>query len=372
MALKIVCSDNSAGGQTMLDQKGFSLRELIIAAAVIVLITVLSIPKLIRNADRAKEAEVKANVRSIEIALERYSVDHDYTFPRYIWGGDRQGWDEYYRQGPGTGTKMAIYDPLIRHGYLDSYPRNPFVRNGNSIIRKTSAFKSGDPGTGDPRFGFSGTIMGNGLSDPRYPECDDTLGGTEDGVWGGGSSPALKRRPGRTYTMGGWYDARKKRNFLTHWPGNFFYRSAGEPFEEDAPSTQTVARYSHSNSGDYTGDARRIVQPTRVNRILLGGYGAKRTEGYDLIRMGDIDTGEGGLAFMGVDGAYPVRNYQLADDWGHESRDHPVMFPEVFGKGHNLGSPTWPYRSPENEAFLYASPDGSPDGVVLTLTADPG
>jgi len=353
----------------MLDQKGITLKEFLILAALLVLMFILYFRSYMPPGGPGPEAQVKANVRTIEIALERYATDNDGAYPRYIWGGDELGWDHYYSSGPRPGTQTSIYDPLILGGYIDSYPRNPFVKEGKSIIKKTSAFKHLNEGSGDPRFGFSGIIMGNGLSDPRYPEADDTLGGSENGVWGHGSSPTIKRKPGHTWTMGGWWNAKKGKTVSTHWPGNFFYRSAGEQTLDVSVKTGEIARHAQFNSADYSGDAALIVNFGRPDKYLLGGYGASRTIGYDVIRMGNNQTDEGGFAFCGAEDTKPIRYYRTQENVFEASYDHPIMFPEVFGKGDNLNYPTWPYYSIEDDSFLYASPDGSPDGVIITLTA---
>jgi prepilin-type N-terminal cleavage/methylation domain-containing protein len=359
----------------MFRQKGFTLIELLVVITIIGLLAAIALPNYIKAKDKAKEAEVKANVRTIEIALERYATDNDGSYPRYIWGGDELGWDYYFNNEfvgnvDENGTESAIYDPLVLYNYVESYPRNPFVRDGKSVIHQTTAF-DGLLGQGDPRFGYSGTLMGNGLSDPRYPECDDTLGGSDEGTWGGGSSATIDGDPGQTWTMGGWWNNARGKTVSSHWPGNFFYRGGGDMLltRGDLPMTNAVAMHQFYPSGGAKGDAKSIVQLSKIDRYLLGGYGASRTIGYDVLRMGDWnDPEQGGFAFVGAQDTDPIQYYQLIDNPGSES-DYPIMFPEVMGKGENLNYPTWPYKSPENEAWLYSSPDGSPDGVVITLTA---
>jgi prepilin-type N-terminal cleavage/methylation domain-containing protein len=362
----------------MSKQKGFTLIELLVVITIIGLLAAIALPNYIKAKDKAKEAEVKANCRTIEIALERYATDNDGSYPRFIWGGDELGWNYYFNNefvsDPHEhGTETAIYDPLVLYNYVESYPRNPFVRDGKSVIYQTTAF-DGELGQGDPRFGYSGTIMGNGLSDPRYPETDDTLGGADNGTWGGGETVTIAREPGQTWTMGGWWNFDRGKTVSSHWPGNFFYRSGGDMLLTRGliPRTNDVAQhnfYPSGGPGGAKGDARLIVQIAKTDRYLLGGYGASRTIGYDALRMGDWNAGdEGGFAFVGAQDTDPIQYYQSVDNPGEES-DNPIMFPEAMGKGENLNYPFWPYKAPENDSWLYASPDGSPDGVVLTLTA---
>ena len=351
-------------------QRGFTRGELLIIVVLlcigVLMLAAISCPSYPRIGP-SKEQQVKNNIKTIHTALMRYATDNDGAYPRYIWGGDRAGWDAFYREGPRPGTETAIYDPLIRYGYLDEYPRNPFVRDGRSVIYQTTAF-DGEFGQGDPRFGFRGTTVGNGLSDPRFPEADDTLGGADDGTWGGGYTPNMERKSGRTYTMGGWWNDDRGKTVSNHWPGNFFYRSACDKTIESSPSTADVASRTVLNSGDFEGDAERIVGYPLADHFILGGFGASRTIGKDVIRIGDPESGRGGVAYLGLDGRDPIEHYRLSIDSTEPSEEHPIIFPEVFGGGEEFGRPLWPYTDPATGELVYGSPDGSPDGVIIFLT----
>jgi len=329
------------------------------------------LPHYIKAKDKRKEREVKAGIRTIETALERYATDHDGAYPRYIWGGDSEGWEHYWRQDDPAGTRRNIIDPLIRWGYLDSYPTNPFVRHGKSVISTTSSNGSEQPGAGDPRFGFNGDIMGNGLSDPRFPEADDTLGGSNHGVWGGGASPTIRRQPGETYVMGGWWNAELGKTVSNHWPGCFFYRGGGDLLlvQGKAPSTTKVAHHAFKNSRSAGGDAMIIVRIAKFDRYLLGGYGSVGTIGYDALRIGTwSDPTQGGFAALGAQDTKRIQYYDCAIE-GIAEKNLPIMFPETMGGGANLTAPGWPYPAPDSGAYRYASPDGSPDGLVIIMTA---
>jgi len=324
------------------------------------------------------EQEVVTNIRAIQVALERYATDHDGEYPRYIWGGDRQNWDAYYdTDGPDNhprdfenGTQTAIYDPLIRYGYLDTYPKNPFAKDGASVIYQTTAF-NGYFGQGDPRFGWFGDVMGNCLSDPRFPECDDTLGGADEGIWSGGNSSTIYQRPGLTWRMGGWWNEGLERSVVETWPGNFFYRSGGDiALWEDGtlPWTAGVAEGLYRTSGATKGYALNIVNLQSVDRFILGGYGSKDSSGFDVMRLALLDEDEGGLGWFGAGDDTPILHYQIPGEAGEQNEDYPLMFQEVFGGGTATVPPHWPYQDPETGDWLYGSPDGSPDGVVVYVT----
>jgi len=322
------------------------------------------------------EDEVKANVRLIQVALERYATDNDGSYPRYIWGGDKAGWDTYYdddyvQDEEDIGTMTNIYDPLVRYGYLDSYPANPFVTDGSGILEMTSCFE-GLPGQGDPRFGFDGTVMGNTLSDPRFPEADDTLGGAVDGIWGGGIAGDWWSNPGHTYQMGGWFDPEGEIQTTNFLPGQFFYRSGGDMLLDygHIPRTGDVAQDGFAISGYAKGDARLIVKLPRTDRFMLGGYGSTGTTGMDILRIGDWDRHKGGYGFFDPNGELywgGILYYQSIYEPGEES-DNPIMFPEVMGGGTSDSWPTWPYRDSDTNEWIYGSPDGSPDGVIFVVT----
>ena len=82
------------------------LIETAIVAALLCLCC-LSCKNLIGN-DKALEDEVKQNVRLIALALERYATDNYGAYPRYIWGGDRKGWDAYYGPSEVRGAQTEI------------------------------------------------------------------------------------------------------------------------------------------------------------------------------------------------------------------------------------------------------------------------
>lgn len=97
----------------------------------------------LRIKGKAKEAEVKQNLHAIQLALERYAVDHDGNYPMFMMGGDwtdsyvvTQGWcdtsglfdQEVELAPPGMG------DALVMEAYLPTFPENPFRKLGKSKL----------------------------------------------------------------------------------------------------------------------------------------------------------------------------------------------------------------------------------------------
>jgi prepilin-type N-terminal cleavage/methylation domain-containing protein len=364
-------------------ERGFTLIELLVVITIIGILAAIALPNYIKAKDKAKEAEVKANCHTIQIALERYATDHSGVYPNYIIGGDTRGWDE--RSGcraltaPGNEDDKPPRDPLIHFSYCSSYPDNPFVDPGEgitSIIAWSGAsLKLGD---GDIRFGWTGEIMGNCLDDPRflftgpglanhtrlrwtmYPVDDAYLGVLED------------NSPNSFYCMGGlpqWLrgggsdpDADPIKAF---WPGQFFYRVGGDFFVAN-PINVSGAEYEFIWGWPYM----------RVNKYMLGGYGSPRTDGMDVIRLTTMDAQAASQPqYGGINGYIGGEYYQDHSDLTR-SASHPdfevrVQYsnPEVFGGGERGIMPQFPYYEAGTRGWLFGAQDGYRDGVILVLTS---
>lgn len=364
-------------------QHGFTLIELLVVITIIGILAAIALPNYIKAKDKAKEAEVKANCHTIQIALERYATDHSGMYPNYILGGDTRGWDE--RSGcraltaPPNENTRPPRDPLIHFAYVNSYPHNPFIDAGEgitSVIAWTGA--SLDLGDGDIRFGWTGEIMGNCLDDPRFlftayntpTRLQYTMLPVPQayiGVLNGNS-------PNSFYCMGGlpgWSRDNLGESDLAadaikaFWPGQFFYRAGGEFFIAN-PINVSGQEYSQIWGWPYM----------RVNKYMLGGYGSPRTDGMDVIRLtteaGDAASTQGGAISGAISGEY----YQDQSD-PTASRSHPdfpliqVQYsnPEVFGGGQRGLMPQFPYYQSGTIAWMFGAPDGYRDGVILVLTS---
>ena len=370
-------------------ERGFTLIELLVVITIIGILAAIALPNYIKAKDKAKEAEVKANVHTVQVAIERYDVDQA-RYPSFLLGGDSEGWIKWHHehdvQGipPDQPSNNLLQDVLVQYGYISSYPKNPFVSDGMSIIQSTAATGTGpggqfQPGDGDPRFGFNGGIMGNGLSDPAYyehriigiPPVETPLIETKRTL-----DPAavaalgfLEPDQGIHYMMGGRKSFDAEGDVITvsvFWPGNFFYRGLFDhPLER---------------KGWTWYDPGTIPGGTKMNRYIIGGYGSTRTAGMDVIRL-------------------ETRNYDNSDDcyyrlpapWYKYARNSGIMcgystdggapstvgsgLPEVCGGGDAFTGPFYPYnRGDDGEGFtygqyIYGAPDGHPDGVILVLTA---
>jgi prepilin-type N-terminal cleavage/methylation domain-containing protein len=380
-----------------LKERGFTLIELLVVITIIGILAAIALPNYIKAKDKAKEAEVKSNIHTIQVALERYEVDAK-RYPSFLIGGDTEGWHKWHlnwdidNPPADAPSNNLVQDVLVQYGYITSYPKNPFVDDGMAIIQSTCAenLASGlggafQPGDGDPRFGFNGTIMGNGLTDPAYyrhrvigippvttplietrrtlqDDTVDELGFLEPDLgvhWMmGGRKGFAALKPGQT-----------EPDVITvsvFWPGNFFYRGLFDhPLER---------------KGWTWYDPGTVPGGSKMNRYILGGYGSTRTDGLDAIR----------LETMSYDNKQEIY-YRLPPPWFKYARQSGIRcgysddgsdpsgtgsgLPEVCGGGDGFTGPFYPYNRGDDEdgfsygQYIYGAPDGHPDGVIIILTA---
>jgi type II secretion system protein G len=365
-------------------ESGFTLIELLVVITIIGILAAIALPNYIKAKDKAKEAEVKANCHTLQIALERYATDHSGAYPSYILGGDTRGWDE--RSGcraltlpPSEDTKPPR-DPLIHFAYVYSYPDNPFIDAGEgitSVVAWTGASLS--LGDGDIRFGWTGELMGNTLDDPRYlftaPGLQNhtRLRYTLYPVPNAHLDILSNSSPNSFYCMGGlpqWERGgggasdTEGQAIKAFWPGQFFYRAGGDFFVANRLNV-SGAEYEYIWGWPYM----------RVNKYMLGGYGSPRTSGMDVIRLtieeGDAASTQGGAINGYIDGQYYQDHSDPDRDSSHPDFDIEVVYsnPEVFGGGERGLMPQFPYYDAGTQAWLFGAPDGYRDGVILVLTS---
>lgn len=183
--------------------RGFTLIELLVVIVIIGILVAIALPNFIKVQDKAKEAQSKAAMRVIIMAVERYGTDWGGKYPLVLSGGDPSY--NNFRMYPGNfysgnmrpvetafidnvnnnngqqqspdgrtdlgfcattmappagdpyGTLPVCMDSLMLNGYLTSYPKNPF-----HVASKVSCY--GQQGTCNSYFSWAGEY-GNQMFD---------------------------------------------------------------------------------------------------------------------------------------------------------------------------------------------------------------
>ncbi|MEO7993553.1 MAG: type II secretion system protein [bacterium] len=359
---------------------GFTLIELLVVITIIGILAAIALPNYIKAKNKAKEVQVIAGAHSIQIAVERYAVDNN-RYPPFLIGGDIEGWKNWHGKydepnpDPSDGANRWVVDPLISYAYLSAYPENPFVDEPATVVASTSNGGSQNPGDGDPRFGFNGRAMGNGLETPQWHRIWSGDGAfkknmeTRRTLIASGASPATLGFPDSDSNTGLIYSFGGRRTFdangdpltvAAYWPGNFFYRALNTMIPVNAG-----VRFLPNPSGFYVGN---------YDRYILGGYGALNTLGKDVIRLERFDP-DGKQAFFRNPPPFPeivtANNGQFSYSCEYKYAAGRGGLPCVAGGGNAFLGPFWP---PDGDPdldhdFIYGAPDGEPDGVVIALTS---
>ena len=65
------------------NSRGFTFAELLVALFVFALVSAATVPHFVNARAKARESEVKSNIHTIQIAIERYAVDTGGVYPLF-------------------------------------------------------------------------------------------------------------------------------------------------------------------------------------------------------------------------------------------------------------------------------------------------
>ena len=123
----------------MRNDKGFSLIELLLVVAVILIISAIAVPNFLRSRLRANEASAVASLRVINTAAVTYSITYpDLGFPAQLTalGG--------VNPCTASSTQSCLIDDLLAQGTKGGYM---FVWTGDGAVPSVSFALTGTPQT---------------------------------------------------------------------------------------------------------------------------------------------------------------------------------------------------------------------------------
>ncbi|MBN2082549.1 zinc ribbon domain-containing protein [bacterium] len=334
--------------------RGKSLSPGCIAACIIGVLVVgfvclftVALPSFIKVKEKAKEAETKANLHSIQVDVEKYAVSRAGNYPAYLIGGDAHCAAGANSSGDPAFTAITacpapdqLADPLLRAGYLPGgYPRNPFVRDGIAIHQVQEHLDSSEIYGVDPlrnatpdgalygtRFGAECNVMGSVLADPRYRLAL---------FYGEEPESATPSFADVEYEFWDMWQSNKPAPYL---PGQFFYKSMG-------PIVAVGAEARESSNQELP------FVPTETDQYILAAYGGVRTKGRDVLGA------EQPFVMVRPDGT-------STDTWMYTRSEVSPDPAKIEGSAYSFGIST-----SANTKTQYGNPNGLRDALVLVLTA---
>ena len=130
-------------------RSGFTLLELLIVLAIILVIAAMVVPNLVGSQRKANEMATLATIKRMEGAVGAYATDHDGV---YFKGSGQDAWDALMNPGTYKGRKLK---PNMDEVPLDAWGRPlQYEWNGDGHSKKQNAIKPaiwslGEDGAGD-------------------------------------------------------------------------------------------------------------------------------------------------------------------------------------------------------------------------------
>lgn len=362
---------------------GFTLIELAVAVAIIGILAAIALPNFVRIKEKAREAESKAALHAIQVNLERWGVDHDGNYPEYLIGGSntsmvlRFGGDAKVN-AQFTETPFSLCtDPMLRNGYVTSYPHNPFVSNAQPVQLLQKRY--GDPlrstfpdgrkyGT---RFGANCDVMGQALCDARWL------------TWryippDGGEAKFLDTWSNIQYEF---YDVWRGNSMRPWLPGSFMYKSMGEVIANpDTSGRQHIEEINGTRTLLPENNRDTTTYPVSLSEYVLGVWGGIRTKGMDIL-------GEEPLVLFTFHGTRRGSNaitptfvynpesgrYELPPKPADDYFQLLGIAPWTRGVNRSHIGPLWgsPYGPSQTEErqLSVGNANGMKDAIILVLTA---
>jgi prepilin-type N-terminal cleavage/methylation domain-containing protein len=283
-----------------LAKRGFTLIELLVVIVIIGILVAIALPNFIKIKDKAFEAEVKQNLHSIQLAVERYQVDTGSTYPYFLYGGD-SGINMGTVWGVKHATSFMTYDNLNKHPF-DMF----WLRTGTWDYQDTNWGALVNMTADSP---FGDTLQFEGYM-PKYPrnpfqsgqgkrQFDLSLIDTSSPYfsgWGGRDGSLMFNL--NPWGQGIYMNAYFVQPIDLEFPGSFFYH----PRYQDSATNyghlyQQYQALANNGNSDFRvpGDQQPAYKPPLNDGMpdsssQSGNVFSLEVSGYDLLAVGSVRT----------------------------------------------------------------------------------